>query len=212
VNTKKEIQYCIEIYSIDHNSLTFFVERVFAPRLHRNFSMRTRRRGKSSATQTTGCKKKSLNLYTLHTTWIIILYIVLDLAISVQILEPAGPAWVLSRRVPGGEALSLRAAGSLRRWPAGGGNEEGVCSQPRRRWPAVEATVRRAPTIQHYSNRGTRMPCEAAAAAARSATAPRTVPGVWHRAITTRHLPAGLERLEPLFPAGLHAPCVPNRY
>jgi len=167
----------------------------------------SRRRRKRRA-----AKKKSLNLYTLHTPWIIILYIVLDLAISVQILEPAGPASVpveagSVRRGPESES-----GGSLRRWPAGGGNEEGVCSQPRRRWPAVEATVRRAPTIQHYSNRGTRMPCEAAAAAARAATAPRTVPGVWHRAITTRHLPAGLERLEPLFPAGLHAPCVPNRY
>jgi hypothetical protein len=120
VNTKKEIQYCIEIYSIDHNSLTFFVERVFAPRLHRNFSMRTRRRGKSSATQTTGCKKKSLNLYTLHTTWIIILYIVLDLAISVQILEPAGPASVpveagAGRRGPESESGGVTAAMACRR-------------------------------------------------------------------------------------------------
>ena len=48
-----------------------------------------------------------------------------------------------------------------------------------RRWPAVESTVRRAPTSQHYSNRG--MPCAGEALAAAAATAAPAAPrtGVW---------------------------------
>ena len=105
------------IYSSNHDSLTFFVERVFALRFQWTISAHTATRRR---THNDGLQKQSSNSYTRRT----ILYIVPDLSISVQFRvcrhqpEPLVSPTLL--RGPGQSQLTIegRRATRLRTWPA----------------------------------------------------------------------------------------------
>ena len=106
------------IYSSNHDSLTFFVERVFALRLQWTFSAHAawRRRTRNDGLQ----KKKSSNLYTRRT----ILYIVPDLSISVQfrVCRHQPEPRVSPTLLPGQSQVVIegrrRRVTRLRTWPA----------------------------------------------------------------------------------------------